>query len=448
MVRRPQRDVGRARKSLWRTNERLRGPWWTKSPAPVYREAPIDKSSTLGNNDGVPGKSTGHSYLLISTPVLAWPAAGEGKLPVMRIAQVAPLYESVPPKLYGGTERVVSYLTEELVRQGHEVTLFASGDSMTEARLVPGCPKSLRMAPECIDPLAHHVLLVERVFDESENFDLIHFHIDYLHYSRSRNRGVPVLTTLHGRLDIPDLVPLYHRFQDMPVVSISNAQRTPLPWLNWQATVHHGLPVEILKYHSGPGKYLAFLGRISPEKGLDEAIAIAHQAGIDLKIAAKVDRVDQLYFDTVIKPLLRGPGIEFVGEIGNSEKAEFLGEALALLCPVRWPEPFGLVMIEAMACGTPIVAYPRGSVPELVEHGVSGFIVHNRQQAVEAVKAISALNRKRCREYFEQRFSATRMCADYVAVYERLVETEPVLSTSDQLVGESPLASSRYPTRL
>src|SRR5437868_7361107 len=246
MVRRPQRDVGRARKSLWRTNERLRGPWWPKSPAPVYREAPIDKSSTLGNNDGLPGKSTGHSYLLISTPVLAWPAAGEGKLPVMRIAQVAPLYESVPPKLYGGTERVVSYLTEELVREGHEVTLFASGDSMTQARLVPVCPESLRLAPNCIDQLAHHVLLLEYVFSERRNFDIIHFHIDYLHFPLSRREQIVNVTTLHGRLDIPELAPLYQVFRDMPVVSISDAQRDPLPWANWQGTVYHGLPEDQL----------------------------------------------------------------------------------------------------------------------------------------------------------------------------------------------------------
>ena len=365
----------------------------------------------------------------------------------MRIAQVAPLYESVPPKLYGGTERVVSYLTEELIRQGHEVTLFASGDSLTEARLVPVCKQSLRLAPGCNDPLAHHVLLVERVLDEKENFDLIHFHIDYLHYPRSRNENVVALTTLHGRLDTADLAPLYRRFRDVPVVSISDSQREPLPWLNWQGTVYHGLPTTSLELRERPGKYLAFLGRISPEKGLDDAIAIARRTGVELKIAAKIDRADQVYFDTVIKPLLKGPGVEFIGEIGHSEKNDFLGGALALLTPVQWPEPFGLVMIEAMACGTPVIGYPRGSVPEVIEDGVSGFIVRGVQQAADAVQAVPALSRKRCRDYFERRFSAARMCEDYLAIYSRLLENEPVLSASEQVVTETALAS-RYPTRL
>ena len=340
----------------------------------------------------------------------------------MRIAQVAPLYESVPPKLYGGTERVVSYLTEELVRHGHEVTLFASGDSLTEARLVPMCKQSLRLAPGCVDSLAHHVLMIERVLDNAEDFDLIHFHIDYLHYPRTRDLNVATLTTLHGRLDIPDLVPLYQRFRDVPVVSISNSQREPLPWLNWQRTVYHGLPVDGLKFQPVPGKYLAFLGRISPEKGLDQAIAIARQAGVELKIAAKIDRVDQAYFDEIIKPLLNGPGVDFVGEISQSEKSEFLGGALALLCPVQWPEPFGLVMIEAMSCGTPVIAYPRGSIPELVEDGVSGFIVGNISHAVKTVSEAAALSRQQCRDYFERRFSAARMCEDYLEVYKSLFE--------------------------
>ena len=365
----------------------------------------------------------------------------------MRIAQVAPLYESVPPKLYGGTERVVSCLTEELIRQGHEVTLFASGDSLTEARLVPVCKQSLRLAPGCIDPLAHHVLLVERVLDEKENFDLIHFHIDYLHYPRSRNENVVALTTLHGRLDIADLAPLYRRFRDVPVVSISDSQREPLPWLNWQGTVYHGLPTTGLELRERSGKYLAFLGRISPEKGLDDAIAIARRTGVELKIAAKIDRADQVYFDTVIKPLLKGPGVEFIGEIGHSEKNDFLGGALALLTPVQWPEPFGLVMIEAMACGTPVIGYPRGSVPEVIEDGVSGFIVRGVQQAADAVQAVPALSRKRCRDYFERRFSAARMCEDYLAIYRQLLENESVLSASEQVVTETALAS-RYPTRL
>jgi glycosyltransferase involved in cell wall biosynthesis len=365
----------------------------------------------------------------------------------MRIAQVAPLYESVPPTLYGGTERVVSYLTEELIRQGHEVTLFASGDSLTEARLVPVCKQSLRLAPGCIDSLANHVLLVERVLDEKENFDLIHFHIDYLHYPRSRSENVVALTTLHGRLDIADLVPLYRRFRDVPVVSISDSQREPLPWLNWQGTVYHGLPTTSLKLREQPGKYLAFLGRISPEKGLDHAIAIARRTGVELKIAAKIDRADQVYFDSVIKPLLKGPGVEFIGEIGHSEKNDFLGGALALLTPVQWPEPFGLVMIEAMACGTPVIGYSRGSVPEIIEDGVSGFVVRGVQQAVDAVQKVPALSRKRCRNYFERRFSAARMCEAYLAIYRQLLENEPVLSASEQVVTETALAS-RYPTRL
>jgi glycosyltransferase involved in cell wall biosynthesis len=365
----------------------------------------------------------------------------------MRIAQVAPLYESVPPKLYGGTERVVCYLTEELVRQGHQVTLFASGDSLTEAELVPVCKESLRLAPECVDPLAHHVKLVERVLDEKNNFDLIHFHIDYLHYPRSRSADVASLTTLHGRLDIPDLVPLYRRFRDVAVVSISESQREPLPWLNWQATVYHGLPVESLEFRPAPGQYLAFLGRISPEKGLDVAIAIARQAGVELKVAAKIDRVDQAYFDTVIKPLLDGPGVEFVGEISHAEKSEFLGGAMALLTPVQWPEPFGLVIIEAMACGTPVIGFPRGSVPEIVEDGVCGFVVRGVQEAARAVKAVSALSRRRCREYFEQRFSAARMCEDYLGVYDRLLEAQPVLALPGQVVREAAV-SPRHRTRL
>ncbi len=363
----------------------------------------------------------------------------------MRIAQVAPLYESVPPKLYGGTERVVSYLTEELVRAGHDVTLFASGDSLTEARLVPVCKQSLRLAPNSIDPLAHHLLLVERVLDEMDNFDLVHFHIDYLHYPRSRYQQVPTLTTLHGRLDIPDLVPFYQRFRNMPVVSISNVQRAPLPWLNWRGTVYHGVPVDSLRYQGTAGQYLAFLGRISPEKGLDQAIQIAQMAGIELKIAAKIDRADQAYFEAVIKPLLSQPGVEFVGEIGHAEKDEFLGRAIALLCPVQWPEPFGLVMIEAMACGTPVIAYPRGSVPEVVEHGVSGFIVGDAREAAQAAVAAPALSRMRCRRYFERRFGAARMCEDYLALYRQVLSPASALSTTESPSPQS-LTGGRIPS--
>src|SRR6266699_2505140 len=275
----------------------------------------------------------------------------------MRIAQVAPLYESVPPKYYGGTERVVSYLTEELVREGHDVTLFASGDSVTAAKLVPACESALRLSAHGVDPLVRHILMLEEVFDRSEEFDILHFHIDYLHFALSRRQDVPHVTTLHGRLDIPDLVRLYRKFSDVPVVSISQAQRAPLPWLNWQATIHHGAPNQLLNFHSRAGDYLAFLGRISPEKSVDQAIEIARRSGVRLRIAAKVDPVDKYYFHTEIEPLLRDPCVEWVGEITEDEKDEFLGNALALVLPLNWEEPFGLVMIEAMACGTPVVAY-------------------------------------------------------------------------------------------
>jgi glycosyltransferase involved in cell wall biosynthesis len=340
----------------------------------------------------------------------------------MRIAQVAPLYESVPPKYYGGTERIVSYLTEELVRQGHEVTLFASGDSETKARLVAVCRRSLRLDKHCIDQLAHHLVMLEGVLQRSGEFDVIHFHVDYLHFPLSRRQSFPHVTTLHGRLDIPDLVPLYTEFHDMPVVSISDAQREPLPWVNWQATVYHGLPDDLYRFRAGPGSYLAFLGRISPEKRVDRAIAIARDVGIPLRIAAKVDKVDRDYFDSVVSPLLRDPLVKFVGEIGEGEKDEFLGNAQALLFPIDWPEPFGLVMIEAMACGTPVIAYRNGSVPEVMEEGSTGFIVEELEDAVEAVRRVPELSRARCREVFEERFTAARMARDYVQVYERLID--------------------------
>jgi len=353
----------------------------------------------------------------------------------MRIAQVAPLYESVPPKLYGGTERIVSWLTEELVRLGHDVTLFASGDSMTTARLVPGCQHSLRLNPLCVDLLAHHVNMLENVFSERENFDLVHFHIDYLHFPLSRRAQLANVTTLHGRLDIPDLASLYRTFSDMPVVSISDAQRAPLPWANWQATVHHGLPEESLAFHEQPGKYLAFLGRTSPEKGLDQAIRIAKRVGMPLKIAAKIDRADEQYFEAVIKPLLNDPLIEFIGEIGYSEKNAFLGDAAALLFPVNWPEPFGIVMIEAMACGTPVIAYPFGSVPEVIDNGVTGFLVRDVKTGAKAVERIGKIDRAQCRQRFEERFTLTRMTQDYLAIYDRMVRgvPQPVLPTEGDL---------------
>jgi glycosyltransferase involved in cell wall biosynthesis len=343
----------------------------------------------------------------------------------MRIAQVAPLYESVPPKLYGGTERVVSVLTEELVREGHEVTLFATGDSETSARLVPVCPESLRLNKGCMDQLAHHVLMLEQVFSELQNFDILHFHIDYLHFPLSRRMRAINVTTLHGRLDIPDLQPLYRNFSDMPVVSISDAQREPLPWINWQGTVYHGLQEERFPFHKTGSEYLAFLGRVSPEKGLDDAIKIAKEAGMKLRIAAKVDNDDKEYFETVIKPLLKDPVIEFIGEIGYPEKGEFLGNAAALVFPINWPEPFGLVMIEAMACGTPVIAYSSGSVPEVLEEGVTGFLVDNVNAAAEAVGRLSEIDRSRCRHTFEERFSAQRMAHDYLAIYEKLIGGHP-----------------------
>jgi glycosyltransferase involved in cell wall biosynthesis len=340
----------------------------------------------------------------------------------MRIAQVSPLYESVPPKLYGGTERVVSYLTEELVRLGHEVTLFASGDSVTQARLVPCSPMALRLDPDCIDVLAHHVVMLERLFAEAHRFDLIHFHVDYVHFPLSRRHRTPHLTTLHGRLDIGDLVPLYREFEEMPVVSISDAQRVPLPWLNWLETVPHGLPADLHALREDRGGYLAFLGRISPEKRLDRAIEIARALGMPLRVAAKVDKVDQEYFDREIAPLLDDPLVEFMGEVNEEGKAELLGGAYALLFPVDWPEPFGLVMIEAMACGTPVVAWRQGSVPEVIEPGVSGFVVDDLEQAVEATRQVARLSRRRVREAFEARFTADRMARDYVSVYARLLD--------------------------
>jgi len=339
----------------------------------------------------------------------------------MKIAQVAPLYESVPPKYYGGTERVVSYLTEELVRQGHQVTLFASGDAVTQARLVAPCPRALRLDAQCVDPLAHHLVLLEHVFQQAHAFDVLHFHIDYMHFPLSARQTTPHVTTLHGRLDLPDLVPVYQTFPAMPVVSISAAQRAPLPWLNWQGTVYHGLPADLYTFHATPGTYLAFLGRISPEKGVDQAIAIAQRVGLPLQIAAKVDQVDRAYFQEVIQPLLADPLIQHIGEIGDGQKDDFLGQAYAVLFPVEWPEPFGLVMIEALACGTPVIAYRRGSVPEVLEDGVTGWIVEGLEEAVQAIARVSKLSRPRCRQVFEERFSAARMARDYVAIYRQLL---------------------------
>jgi glycosyltransferase involved in cell wall biosynthesis len=339
----------------------------------------------------------------------------------LRIAQVAPLYESVPPRYYGGTERIVSYLTEELIRQGHDVTLFASGDSVTKAELIAPCRQSLRLDLNCIDQMSYHTLMLEQVFKRIDDFDVIHFHIDYMHYPLSRRHHAVYVTTLHGRLDIPDLAPLYREFSEMPVVSISAAQRKPLPWVNWQGTVYHGLPPDLYRFHQGMGNYLAFLGRISPEKRVDRAIEIAKRSGIPLKIAAKVSASDRPYFEREIKPLLDHPLVEFIGEIGEDKKNDFLGNAQALLFPIDWPEPFGLVMIEAMASGTPVIAWPMGSVPEVMEQGRTGFIVKSVEEAVTTVRRLPELSRKRCREIFEQRFVSERMAHDYLHVYEALL---------------------------
>ena len=342
----------------------------------------------------------------------------------MRIAQVAPLYESVPPKLYGGTERVVSYLTEELVAQGHEVTRFASGDSHTTARLISSRARALRLDKSARDHLVHHLVMLEEVFRRTSDFDVLHFHVDYVHYPCSRRAKIPQLTTLHGRLDIPDLVPLYREFAEMPVVSISNAQRDPLPGANWLATVYHGLPLGLHTLRETPGRYLAFLGRISPEKRVDRAIEIARRVGMPLRIAAKVDRADRAYFAKQIEPLLAEPFVEYLGEIGESEKTAFLGDAYALLFPIDWREPFGLVMIEALSCGTPVIAWREGSVGEVLEDGVTGFIVDGLDDAVAAVAKVGALSRRRCRDVFEDRFSARRMARDYLTVYQRLLGQE------------------------
>jgi glycosyltransferase involved in cell wall biosynthesis len=339
----------------------------------------------------------------------------------MRIAQVAPLVECVPPSGYGGTERVVSYLTEELVREGHDVTLFASGDSTTSARLVACAPRSLRLDETVIDPLAHQVVQLEAVAAVADQFDIIHWHVDYFHFPMSRRLGVPNVTTLHGRLDIPDLRPMYDDFNEMPVVSISDDQREPLPHANWAATVYHGMPLDELLPHTEPGHYLAFLGRISPEKRADRAIEVAHRAGMPLRIAAKVDDVDREYFAREIEPLLEQDHVDFVGEIGPHEKNAFLGGARALLFPIDWSEPFGLAMIEAMACATPVIAYRSGSVPEVIDEGVTGFIVEDIDGAAAAVGRLGEIDRAGVRAAFERRFDVARMAHDYLAVYERLV---------------------------
>jgi glycosyltransferase involved in cell wall biosynthesis len=336
----------------------------------------------------------------------------------MKIAQVSPLYESVPPQCYGGTERVVSYLTEELVRQGHEVTLFASGDSFTRAKLFPAARRSLRLDKGCADPIVLHILLVEHLFQKADDFDIIHSHVDYLTYPMARQHPeIPLLTTLHGRLDIPDLVPLYREFSEVPLISISHAQRKPLPWAHWQGNVYHGLPEDLYRFKEGNGGYLAFVGRISEEKRVDLAIKMAVRAKMPLKIAAKVDKADEEYYASV-RHLFKHPLVEFVGEIQEREKNDFIGNAAALLFPIDWPEPFGLVMIEAFACGTPVISRRCGSVPEVLNDGMTGFVIDDIDDGVKAIRKLSTIDRKVCRRTFEERFTAERMARDYVKIYE------------------------------
>jgi len=344
----------------------------------------------------------------------------------MRIAQVAPLTEAVPPRFYGGTERVVHWLTEELVALGNEVTLFASGDSRTSAKLDATWPRALRLDGSVRDPNALHMVMLERVRQkcDDEEFDFLHFHLDYYPFSLFFRQPTPFVTTLHGRLDLPEHQPVFTTFSSVPVISISNAQRRPVPQANWIGTIHHGLPEQLLTPKPINPSYLAVLGRIAPEKGVDRAIRIAIRCGIPLKIAAKIDRADQEYYDEIIKPLIDHPLIDYIGEISDHEKSDFLSGALGLLVPIDWPEPFGLVMIEALACGTPVIAYNRGSVPEIVEENLTGFIVEDEISATSAVNRLTELDRRAIRQRFETRFTARRMALDYLAAYRSLMEAD------------------------
>lgn len=355
----------------------------------------------------------------------------------MRIAQVSPLTEAVPPKLYGGTERVISWLTEELVAMGHDVTLFASGDSMTEATLEAMWPKALRLDGSVRDPNALHIAMIERVCRRAAEFDIIHLHLDYYPFSVMARQEVPFVTTLHGRLDLPEHQPMFETFSSVPVVSISNSQRRPIHQANWAGTVHHGLPSKLLTPHlRKKPSYLAFLGRISPEKRVDRAVRIAQRCDLPLKIAAKVDAVDRDYFESEIQPLFEQPHVDYIGEIADRQKSEFLSGAIALLVPIDWPEPFGLVMIEALACGTPVIAYNRGSVSEVIEDGVTGFVVEDEISAVGAINNLGKLSRDVVRQRFEQRFTARRMAEEYLQIYKRLISQK-----ADQLI-KWPLAAA------
>jgi glycosyltransferase involved in cell wall biosynthesis len=354
----------------------------------------------------------------------------------MRIAQVAPLWESVPPKLYGGTERIVSYITEELVALGHDVTLFASGDSETAARLEAICPQALRLNTGIFNRDAPLMMLQERGLGSATDFDIMHSHLDFNGFPLARRNPIPVVTTLHGRLDLPELEPVFREFSEMPLVSISDSQRRPLPWANWAGTVYHGLPRNLYTFHPQSQGYLVFVGRIAPEKRPDHAIEIAKRAGLPLRIAAKVDSADRTYFEAEIEPLLDHPLIEFVGEISDGEKDEFIGNAMAVVCPYDWPEPFGLVLIEAFACGTPVLAYRRGSIPEIVDHGVTGFICETVDEMVEAVGQVSLIDRKQCRATFDERFTADRMARDYVALYERLLLEDGAVQAAQSMAFE------------
>jgi glycosyltransferase involved in cell wall biosynthesis len=339
----------------------------------------------------------------------------------MRIAQIAPLAESVPPKLYGGTERVVSWLTEELLVLGHEVTLFASGDSVTRAALVPIIPRALRLTRPRPEPFPAYALLLDALAQAASDFDVVHCHTDWLHLPLLDAIEVPHLTTIHNRLDTPDLPPVIKRFAAVPLISISDHHRIPLPSANWLGTVYHGMPVDMLQPRYEPGEYLAFLGRLTKEKGPEVAIALSRASGVPLRMAAKIPRLETRYYKERLQPIIDGQHVQLMGELDDAAKGEFLRRASALLFPIDWPEPFGLVMIEAMACGTPVIAFRRGSVPEVIDDGVTGFIVDNEEQAIAAIHRVRDLDRRKVRATFEQRFTARRMAEDYIRLYQRIL---------------------------